>query len=333
LKPPACGFFFLEPRRARLLCFRTDRGAAAASREEFVTSHEGYLKTAEGYRLYFVSCGTGNPPVLVPNGIYLREDFERLAKRRTVVFYDVRNRGQSEPLSGAATARGIQHDVDDLDAARRAFGADRIDVLAHSYIATMPILYAMKYPAHVNRIIQIGPLSPWSGRDYPAELKCEDATYRDVVARLGQLERERATTDPVAFCRKFWEVLRPLYVSNRADAGKIRWERCDAPNERNAMKYWMESLLPSIKALALTPAQLKAIDHPVLVVHGRKDRSSAYGGGLDWASSLGNARLVTVDDAAHAPWIEAPDLVLEAIDTFLNGAWPSAATVMTSPLG
>jgi pimeloyl-ACP methyl ester carboxylesterase len=122
--------------------------------------------------------------------------------------------------------------------------------------------------------------------------------------------------------------LRPLYVVDPADASKIRWERCDAPNERNGMKYWMQSLLPSIKALVFTPAALTGINHPVLVVHGRKDRSSAYGGGRDWASSLGNARLVSVDNAAHAPWIEAPDLVFGAIRTFFDGNWPAAAELM-----
>jgi pimeloyl-ACP methyl ester carboxylesterase len=329
--------FLFEPRPARLLCFQADRGGCAAGTEDFVTFEEGYLKTAEGYRLYFVSCGSGananNPPVVVPNGIYLREDFEHLARQRRIVFYDVRNRGQSETLTDAAIERGIQHDVDDLDAVKRGLGVDRIDVLAHSYIATMPILYAMKYPAHVNRIIQIGPLSPYSGQEYPADLKCEDETYRDVLARLGQLEYERSTTDPVAFCRKFWDVLKPLYVVDPADAGKIRWERCNVPNERNGMKYFVQSILPSIKALAFTPAALKAVNHPVLVVHGRKDRSAAYGGGRDWASSLGNARLVTVDNAAHAPWIEAPDHVFGAIETFLAGEWPSASTVVASSLG
>ncbi|HEY7284743.1 MAG TPA: hypothetical protein VH497_04815, partial [Vicinamibacterales bacterium] len=52
---------------------------------------------------------------------------------------------------------------------------------------------------------------------------------------------------------------------------------------------------------------------------------SPYGGGLDWAASLGNARLLTVENAAHAPWIEAPDLVFGAIRTFLDGSWPTSA--------
>jgi len=45
---------------------------------------------------------------------------------------------------------------------------------------------------------------------------------------------------------------------------------------------------------------------------------------------LPNARLLTVENAAHAPWIEAPDKVFGAIDTFLDGTWPEAAEKLTS---
>ena len=261
-------------------------------------STEGYVRTNEGFRLYFVRLGAGEPILVIPNGIYLRRDFERLARRRTVVFYDVRNRGRSDALSGAAIERGIHHDVDDLDAVRRSFHADQVDVLAHSYIATMPILYALEHPAHVNRIVQIGPMPPSCGKAYPAELKCEDETFRNILARLAQLEGERSTTDPAEFCRKFWGLLRPLYVADPSNADKIGWDRCDEPNERGLMKYWTRSLLPSIQGLNLAEDRLKTVDHPVLIVHGRKDRSSAYGGGRDWARV---ARQREAPDSRRAP--------------------------------
>ena len=34
---------------------------------------------------------------------------------------------------------------------------------------------------------------------------------------------------------------------------------------------------------------------------------------------------MTIDAAGHAPWIESPDAVFGAIDTFIGGAWPDAA--------
>ena len=76
---------------------------------------------------------------------------------------------------------------------------------------------------------------------------------------------------------------------------------------------------------APTSDDLAKVTCPVLTVHGRKDRSAPYGGGREWALVLPNARLVTIDNGGHAPWIEAPDIVFGAIDTFLDGEWPAAA--------
>ena len=45
---------------------------------------------------------------------------------------------------------------------------------------------------------------------------------------------------------------------------------------------------------------------------------------------LPNARLVSVEKAGHAPWVEAPDLVFDSIKTFLGGVWPEAAQKVTS---
>jgi pimeloyl-ACP methyl ester carboxylesterase len=43
---------------------------------------------------------------------------------------------------------------------------------------------------------------------------------------------------------------------------------------------------------------------------------------------LPDARLVTVENAAHAPWIEAPELAFASIQTFLDGAWPEAGKIV-----
>ena len=114
-------------------------------------------------------------------------------------------------------------------------------------------------------------------------------------------------------------MLRAIYVTNPADAHRIDWGRCELPNERNFMPYWMGHLLPSIQKLEILPEDAVKVEAPGLIVHGTKDRSAPYGGALDWGSLFPNARLETVENAAHAPWIEVPDQVFGAIDSFLDG--------------
>jgi pimeloyl-ACP methyl ester carboxylesterase len=173
-------------------------------------------------------------------------------------------------------------------------------------------------------------MGPDPTRRYSGDLANEDATFTKVLARLNELQQERQSLDPVAFCRKFWSTLRPLYVVDPADADRLGWEPCDLPNEVAFMKPFTEHILPSIQRLHLTENDFARVHAPVLVVHGRKDRSAAYGGGRDWAIKLPDARLVTLDHAAHVPWIEAPNVVFEAIDMFLNRRWPATAETLTA---
>jgi proline iminopeptidase len=283
---------------------------------------EGYVTTDDGVRLWFQTVGSGSQVVVVPNGIVLLDDFRPLADGRTLVFYDVRNRGLSDTVTDPAQlARGIHNDVGDLDALRRHFGLDRLNLIGHSYMGLMVIFHAMKYPAHVDRLVQIGAMALDPSKQYPP---VEDDVLRNTFAKLGELQKERASFDPTEFCRRFWSILRVIYVTDPKDAGKIRWDRCDLPNERNFIPYWTGAILPSIQTLSPTPEDFAKVAAPVMTIHGTRDRSAPYGGGRDWALSLPNARLLSVENAGHAPWIGDRD-VFTSITTFLDGAWPESA--------
>jgi pimeloyl-ACP methyl ester carboxylesterase len=288
-------------------------------------TNTGHITTDDGIRLFYESVGTGHALLLVPNGPPWINDFTRFARNRTIVFYDARNRGQSDYITDAAKlARGIAHDVDDMEAVRQHFGVDRVDLLGHSYLGLAVILYAMKYGDHVNRVIQIGATPPDAAKSYPPALNGADDLLRDVLAKLGALSENPAPADPVQRCRAFWSVLRPIYVVNPADVEKLDgWQRCHLQTERTAAAYFTEHLLPSIRPV--TASEVSRVTAQVLTVHGTKDRSSPYGGGRDWAAMLPNGRLLTVDNAGHMPWIEKPGDVFDAVQTFLDGSWPIAA--------
>ncbi|HLK21832.1 MAG TPA: alpha/beta hydrolase [Bryobacteraceae bacterium] len=71
------------------------------------------------------------------------------------MFYDLRNRGWSDAVNDASKlSRGIHNDVNDLDALRRYFRLNQIDLIGHSYLGLMVILYSMKYPRSVHGVMQ-----------------------------------------------------------------------------------------------------------------------------------------------------------------------------------
>jgi len=290
------------------------------------------VTTDDGVRLYCEVWGSGANTLIVPNGICYMDEFRRFAQGRTVVAYDVRNRGRSDTLTDPAKLeRGILNDVDDLDAVRRHFGAERIDLIGHSYIGVMVVLYAMHYPRHVSRLVQIGPAPPHADTRYPAHLAWADATMEEFIRKSTELRQQMtAQDDPVEICRKFWELLRVLSVFDAKDAAKIDWIRCELPNERSFMMYWIQRIVPSLQKLRFTAEDFAKVTAPVLTVHGNRDRNAPYGGGREWAMHLPDARLLTVPDTAHAPWVEAPEKVLEPIEAFFDGRWPELAEKVTA---
>jgi proline iminopeptidase len=294
-------------------------------------STEGYVTVEDGVRLFYKTVGNGPRVLFLINGYYLFDDFKYLAEGGTIISLDLRNRCRSDYITDSAKLqRGIQNDIDDIEAVRQHFGLNRIDLVAHSYAGKVVMLYAMKYPASVERLVLIGAMQPDESKKYPVHLTNSDATLHEFFAKVTALQQERRALDPIEFCNKFWSLLRFIYVVNPEHAAELRWNSCNLRTELNFMPYWMNHLLPSIQAVTPTPEDFARAAMPVLIVHGTKDRSSPYGGGREWAMVLPNARLLSVENTAHAPWIEAPAKVLNSIQRFLNGDWPDDAERVTA---
>ena len=107
---------------------------------------EGYITTDDGIRLFFQKLGSCQKTVIMPNWVFLFDDFKHLGDGRTLIFYDLRNCGRSDRGSDSPKLkRGIHHDVDDLEAVRRHFKITPVAVIGHSYLyrtqtTTKPIL-------------------------------------------------------------------------------------------------------------------------------------------------------------------------------------------------
>jgi pimeloyl-ACP methyl ester carboxylesterase len=285
-----------------------------------MTIREGYIPTADGPRLFCRMIGDGGHALVIPNGPPLTDQFSTLANGRTLVLYDARNRGQSDLIDDQSQiAKGILHDVDDIESVRRHLHLATIDLLGHSYMGLGVILYAMRFPQHVRRIVQIGPVAPTPGTQYSPDLSYVDDVMTATLVELRALLSQPASADPETACRHLWQTLRRIYVVNPSDVDKLDgWQRCHLATERRAAQYIGDRLIPSYMAMHITSSDIEAVTMPVLTIHGRKDRTAPYGGGRDWAAMLPDGRLLTIDDGGHMPWIEAPIEVLSAIDDFLR---------------
>jgi pimeloyl-ACP methyl ester carboxylesterase len=293
----------------------------------------GYVTADDGARLHYSVVGSGSPTVIVPGGLFLERDLARLASGRTVVFYDMRNRGRSEPIADSARV-SIAHDVRDLEAVRRHVGAERFIPLGWSYLGMMVMRYAAEHPERVERIVQIGPLGRVWRTPYPDSLVAHDAVPVPDTAALAELAQLRTdglpVRDPRAYCERDYQVHRARLVGDARLADHVP-DLCAMPNEwpTRLERHFRHLFTSIVRDEPPSWDRFAQLDVPVLSIHGTQDRNAPYGGGREWVTHLPNARLLAVPGAAHLPWLDAPEVVYPALDLFLGGGWPrEAATAM-----
>jgi pimeloyl-ACP methyl ester carboxylesterase len=280
-------------------------------------------------RLFYQKVGAGKQVVIIPAGFFLFDDFQTLAKGRTMIFYDMRDRGRSDAVADP-NRLSIQYDVDDLETVRKFFRIERADLIGWSYLGMMVVQYAIEHPDRVDRIVQLGAVPRKFGTQYPATLTAQDAVpVPDPVQikELEELERSGFLRDhPKEFCEKEWQVTRVQLVGNPANVTKLRPSKCIMPNEWPVhLNPHIEASLSSIQQMDIPRDKIAALRVPVLTIHGTQDRNAPYGGGREWSMTFSEARLVTISGAAHMSWVDAPEVVFSSIDTFFNGRWPPEA--------
>ncbi|HSA94374.1 MAG TPA: alpha/beta hydrolase [Terriglobales bacterium] len=295
----------------------------------------GFVTAHDGARLSYRKLGHGPQTVIVPGGFLFDGAFDRFATAgRTVIFYDMRNRGRSDAVKDLSQVT-IQNDVRDLEAVRAHFGVKKASLIGYSYLGFLVVLYAMDHPEHVERIIQLGAVPRQWDTEYPAQLTNRDAEQVvDMKAWNAVQELKKQgynASHPKEYCEKEWAVFRRMLVGKPESVEKLPgW--CDLPNEWpvNFSKHLEAHFVGSVQKLKVPKEEVAKVTVPVLTIHGTLDRNAAYGAGREWALTLPNARLVTVKGAAHQSWADEPELVLGSIETFLSGDWPKEAEKINS---
>jgi proline iminopeptidase len=289
---------------------------------------EGYVKVEEGLRLYYCTVGDGADTVIVPAAMYLATEFERFAEDRTLIFYDMRNRGRSDAVTDPSKL-GMNHDISDLEAIRKHFEIDRISLIGWSYLGAMVALYAMEYPDKVKRLIQVGPIPPRM-EPYMNQFQANNSARQDSAgqARLEEMRRKGIDkSDPLVFCREYWEIYLGLISYDPVNVGRFRSDYYTLSNEMpdNVMLQFGR-ILESLGDWDWR-SDLANLKIPVLTIHGDFD-TIPMEAAREWAASMPDARLLAIPNAGHLPFIEEPEIFSGAVETFLDGDWPDRAEII-----
>ena len=289
---------------------------------------EGYITVEDDLRLYYRTVGDGSDTVIIPAAMLLAVEFERLAKGRTLIFYDMRNRGRSDSLTDESRL-GMAFEISDLEAIRKHFKVDRISLIGWSYLGAMVALYAMEYPDHVKRLIQVGPIPPRKEL-YMEQFSANNSARMDSTdqVRLDEMRRQGLDkSDPVRFCREYWEAYFRCIFYDSANVSRFRSDYYTLTNEiPDNVMLQLGQILGSLSDWDFR-SNLANLQMPILTIHGDFD-TIPLDAAREWAASMPNSRLFIIPDAGHLPFLERPEMFFLAVETFLDGEWPANAEIM-----
>jgi proline iminopeptidase len=258
---------------------------------------------------------------------------ELLGGRYRLVYYHQRGCGEStrplrsvrghsfyEAMQALNVTLGLPAQVSDIERIRRLLGRDKLVLAGHSFGAFLAALYAAEFPEHVRALIAVAPANlaalPNENSDVfelirgklpadrQAEFRAYLAEYFDFRANVQKNEEELA-----ALYRRFGS----FYLA-AAPAMKL-------PSGADGMTG-NGGLMPLAIYLSMGRrhdyrAAFRAVNVPVLVIHGRDDLQPAASS-RSFAEQFPHHRLVEIAGAGHFVFDDQPAQFASAVEGFLG---------------
>ncbi|MDR6984856.1 proline iminopeptidase [Rheinheimera pacifica] len=277
-----------------------------------------YLNVGEGHQLYYEL--QGDPVAEVPllfvhggPGAGVRADDKQLFTKlqRPVIYYDQRGCGKSK-FDQRLTANTTEHLIADIELLRHTLTVEQLILVGGSWGSTLSLLYAIRYPQHVVRMVLWGIfLCRQQELDW-FYLHGANQLYPEEYQRF--IQQVDYASDPVA--AYFEQLSNPSRQQQQAAASWARWEAVNSfltPDEAQIAHFSeTDSALPMallesyyFKQQAFLPpdyilrnsARLQAI--PVDIVQGRYDTICPCDAAWQLSNRLAQVQLHISPQAAH----------------------------------
>lgn len=275
-----------------------------------------FLSAYDETKLAYRVVGEGRSVVCLPGGpqgsAYLG-DLGGLSSRVRLILPDYRGTGQSQTPADTASYR-CDRLVDDVEALREHLGLDRMDLLAHCAGANLAVLYAVRHPERVGKLVLVTPSTMAVGIAATSEDRREivrrrqdEPLFAQVSAAFERIQTGQVTDDDVA-------AIVPFTYGRWDEAAQAHYAAMNQQrNDEIAAAYGAEGAYDP----AATRAALAAFGAPVLVLAGELDLSAPPRVIADYATLFPNATFVAQPGSGHCPWLDNPALFTETIAAFL----------------
>lgn len=278
-------------------------------------SFEG-LKDINGTKLYCKVIGKGEPLLVIHGGPgmghqYFLPYMEELAKTHKLIFYDQRSTGKSA-IPKDSLGASHKNMINDIEALRKAFGINKVNILSHSWGAKLVVNYALQYPEHIKSLIFCNP-SPLN-HDYDS-IQTAVVNKRKYEPGFKEKKEEiQSKQISIIEIRMRFAFLGSIYSPETIDKIALTFPEDFADRQialfKGLSSDWKEYDRDMYD-------DLQKIKSPSLVIHGDAD-GMPLSASERFAKSLGNGMLVRFEKSGHFPFIEEPERFAETVDGFMK---------------
>ena len=259
----------------------------------------GTFSSYDGTRLAYHGPAGDDPLVCLPGGPMTASSYLAPLPLQNLLRLDLRGTGESEKAP-SETYR-VDRQVDDVEALRQHLGLDRIRLLGHSAGGTLAILYATRYPQHVEELVLVAPSPRVVGIDVTdddrrkiAYSRSGEPWYAEAIKGFEEIWAGNETP-------RAWDEVAPFWHGRWDD--EVRALDDHPTNGEAAAMFYAEGALDP----EATRAALKTLDVPTLLLFGELDVAIPLNRAREYAELLPHARFVVQPGAGHSPWLDDPE--------------------------